>query len=457
MSNVIYTRFGEHRGARRLWLEGARLASQGIAPGIRFNLKLEKGRAILQFDQLVGERIVSRRSRNGREMPVIDINAKALEEAFGQAERLRVVIRPDAIEITVHHLERSEHERLERLLTKLANGQPLDMGSLAHGGGVLDHSIHSGLQAEGIPSRLAFAVEIEKSYLDASQENNPIWDRNSIAIEAAMEEVEAGKLPKVDLICAGLPCTGASLSGRAKNGLRRAEEHETAGALFVAFLNVVQATRPSIVLLENVPPYQNTASYTVICSVLENLGYSVHDAILDGYEMGAMEKRQRLCMVATTKGLEGFSLDGLKSARQREGSISEILETVPGESDRWRSFAYLDAKEERDKAAGKGFRRQILDGSESCCGTIGRGYSKCRSTEPFILKPDGSGLQRIFTAVEHARLKTIPEGLIKGLSDTIAHEVLGQSIVHCAFQAVGQRLGETLAAMRPNTLAKVAA
>ncbi|MFZ5883646.1 MAG: DNA cytosine methyltransferase, partial [Chloroflexota bacterium] len=67
-------------------------------------------------------------------------------------------------------------------------------------------------------------------------------------------------------------------------------------------------------------------------------------------------------------------------------------------------------------------------------------------------------LQRIFTPVEHARLKTIPEGLVKGLSDTIAHEILGQSIVHCAFMAVGERLGKTLVDMiRPMAVVPVAA
>lgn len=444
MSNVIYTRFGTNKGTKRLWLEGTRLASQGITPGIRFVLHLEKGKAVLKFDPVLGERVVSRRSRNGKELPVIDIQAKALEEAFGLAERLRVVIHPDSIEVTIHHQELTEHERLQRLIGKLERGEALDVGSMAHGGGILDHAIHSGLKHAGIESRLAFAVEIEKAYLDQSQEHNPIWDERSIAIEAPMEEVEASKLPRIDALLAGLPCTGASLSGRAKNGLKIAEQHETAGNLFYAFLQVVQATRPSIVLLENVPPYRNTASYTVITSVLEQMGYFIHDTILDGHAMGALENRQRLCMVAMTRGLEGLNLDNLQPIRQREGSINEILESVADDSDHWKSFEYLNAKEARDKEAGKGFRRQILDGTEGSCGTIGRGYKKCRSTEPFVSKPDGSGLQRLFTPVEHARLKTIPETLIEGLSDTTAHEILGQSIVHCAFEAVGRLIGNVL-------------
>lgn len=453
MANVIYTRLGERRGNRRLWLEGTRLANQGIVPGIRFDLRMEKGRAVLQFGEQ-GERVVSRRQRNGKELPVIDVNSAELEQALGQAERIRVVIRRDCIEVTVHHHEMAERDRVQRLLAKLADGRPLDIGSLAHGGGILDHAIHTGLRDAGIPSRLAFAVEIEKAYLDCSQQNNEVWDAESVGIEAPMEEVEVRKLPKCDVLLSGLPCTGASLSGRAKNGLKRAEEHETAGALYLAFLNVVQATRPSVVLLENVPAYQGTVSYLVINQVLEGLGYTVHDTILDGHALGALERRQRLCMVAVSRDVKGFDFDGLKPVRTREESISAILDDVPEDSERWRAFEYLDAKQERDKEAGKGFSRQVLSGDEEGCGTIGRGYAKCRSTEPFLLKPDGSGLQRIFTPREHARLKGIPEHLIDGVSDTIAHEILGQSVIHPAFKAVGRLLGATLASLKaPRMLA----
>lgn len=252
-----------------------------------------------------------------------------------------------------------------------------------------------------------------------------------------MEEVEYSKLPKVEMLIAGLPCTGASLSGLAKNGLKRAEEHETAGPLFVAFLEAIKVLNPAMVVLENVPNYQNTASYTVIQSVLTALGYEVHDTILEN--MGSLEERKRLCMVATTKGIH-FDFNNVVPIRQAESTISEILEDIPDDSPRWKDFAYLDEKEKRDKKAGKGFRRQILDGSEDRCGTAGRGYAKARSTEPFLKHPT-TGKQRLFTPVEHARIKTIPEELVAGLSDTVAHEILGQSVIHTAFVAVGKEVG----------------
>lgn len=453
-TTVYYTKLGHHKGKRRLWLEGERLARAGVAPGQRFELSVVEsaGRSgtgvLLRFDA-TGSRRVSRRMRGNSELPVIDILAGDLVKAFGDVERVRVVIRPGSIEVTVHHQERATAERTIRLIDRLqdAAAGPLLMGSIAHGGGVLDHALHRGLERAGIPVELAFAVEIQGDYLEASIANNPIWNDRAIAVEAPMQDVEWRKLPAVDVLAAGLPCTGASLSGRAKNRLGRAEEHETAGPLFVAFLAAIQALRPSVIVLENVPQYSSTASLTVIRSVLSSCDYELHETVLDGHELGSLERRNRYVLVAANRNVP-FRFEGLAPIRAREARVADVLDDVPLDDSRWRDYSYLAAKETRDRASGKGFRRQLLDGSEDGLGTIGRGYAKGRSTEPFIRHPSDPANSRLLTPAEHARVKGIPEALIAGLPATRAHEILGQSVIHPAFEAVGMRLGQALAALR---------
>ena len=114
------------------------------------------------------------------------------------------------------------------------------------------------------------------------------------------------------------------------------------------------------------------------------------------------------------------------------------------DSDRWKSFDYIAEKEKRDIANGKGFKRQLLTGLESRCGTIAKGYAKCRSTEPFLIHPENKELSRIFTPLEHCRLKGIPESLISGLSDTVAHQILGQSVIFPVFEDVAHAVGTSL-------------
>lgn len=62
-------------------------------------------------------------------------------------------------------------------------------------------------------------------------------------------------------------------------------------------------------------------------------------------------------------------------------------------------------------------------------------------TEPFVISPFGDGMSRLFSPLEHARVKGIPEDLINGVSDTTAHEILGQSVIYPVFQAVGNCIG----------------
>lgn len=196
-------------------------------------------------------------------------------------------------------------------------------------------------------------------------------------------------------------------------------------------------------IFENVPPYLNTASYMVLDSVLKSSGYEVNTVVMNGNEFGALENRDRLVCVATTKGLS-FDFNEVKPIRDKEDSLSEILEYVPQDSKRWKSYSYLADKEVRDIAAGKGFKRQLLDGSESKCGVSGKGYNKVRSTEVQIVSPFEKDISRLLTPVEHARVKGIPEDLIDGLSDTVAHEVLGQSVIYPLFVALGKSIMEQM-------------
>jgi DNA (cytosine-5)-methyltransferase 1 len=132
-------------------------------------------------------------------------------------------------------------------------------------------------------------------------------------------------------------------------------------------------------------------------------------------------------MVAISEGIapEQMDLLALPEIAQDRPSIASILEANPSEP--FAANDYLAEKAVRDLAAGKGFKRQLIDGSEDRCGTIGRFYAKKRSTEPFVVNAEG--LERLFTPLEHARVKSIPEHLIaSGISKTTAHEILGQSV-----------------------------
>jgi DNA (cytosine-5)-methyltransferase 1 len=446
MTTIINTKLGTNKsGRKRLWLEGGKLLRENVTPGAKFNLDYREKKLIIRICEN-GKYTVSRRERAGKTVPIIDLIQQDIADLFEGVDALRVCVRNGLIVVSAHQQAERVSKRVQTLKQKILSGDSLSICSLFHGGGVLDKAMHHGLASAGIQSHVEVVVEIESAYLESSLANNPeLWCTDSIVIESAIEQVslKAGTDTQVDLVFAGIPCTGASRAGKSKNKLEFAESHQSAGAMFFYTLTLIQALNPAVVVLENVPEYQGTASMQVIRAVLDNLGYDIQERILDGNEFGALERRKRLCVVATCKGLQSH-VDLLTATplRTKEATLNQVLEPIPDDAACWRSFEYLAEKEARDLDAGKGFSRQLLTGDESFCGTIGRHYAKCRSTEPFIVHPENKMLSRLLTPVEHARVKAIPLEVIDGLSDTIAHQVLGQSVIYPAFMAVGHAVGK---------------
>src|SRR3546814_8734832 len=64
-------------------------------------------------------------------------------------------------------------------------------------------------------------------------------------------------------------------------------------------------------------------------------------------------------------------------------------------------MSYLREKEERDIAAGKGFRMQIFQPDSTKIATLTRGYAKIRSTDPKLQHPTDPTLLRILRSEEH--------------------------------------------------------
>lgn len=440
---LAVSKLGEHRGRRRLWLEGMKLTRAGIKPGDRYTISWEpeSGRLDLVISP-DGDRKVSGRMRHNRAMPIIDITSEEVERSLGPGiERAQVKVYPDRISVEVHPDDAAARARIGRLVAKVRAGVPLDAGSLAHGGGILDHALHAGLAESGVRTRLAFAVEIDQDAIDIAASRNPTWDKDTLAVHAPLEQVPTEMLPQVDVLVAGLPCTGASKSGKAKNRIRLAEDHASAGALVVPFLQAVKHTKPVLVVLENVGDYAASASASLIRTTLTTWGYAIHETILDGRAMGALEDRRRLCLIAAAPELM-LDLSKLVPTRKPEATLAAILEKVEPDSERWRPFLHHLDKAARDKEAGKGFKFNVVTPEADRVGAMGAGYHKDRTTEPHILHPTDPGLARLLTPVEHARAKTVPPELVEGIAPMLAHRILGNSVIWEAWRSVGRYLGD---------------
>lgn len=451
MATLIQTTISENRGNPRLWIEGARLAREGLEPGMALKVVTRAGQLLLvpvatDEAQADGEvRVnVSRRKRGDKITPLLELRLPELAKLFGLAARVVVKLVKGKLSISRHHQDSRITEREDSLLEALEAGDDLTVASLYHGGGGIDAALHEGFEKAGLSCYVKIASEIESKYIDSSLTNNAhLFRDDSLILNAPVEQLAftAGHI-NTHLLVGGVPCTGASNAGKAKNQIQYAEQHPSAGAQFFAFLRMIETTNPAICVLENVSQYRNTPSYAIILSVLKTWGYRVSDVDLNGNDYGALENRTRMAMVAVSQGLPlDIDLTAIPALAEKPATLAEVLEDA---DDRFRDYAYLREKEERDRKAGKGFMRQLVTPASEAVPTITRDYNKVRSTDPQLAHPTDPNLTRLFTPTEHARIKGIPTRLIAGLADTTAHQILGQSVIYPAFMALANHLGTAL-------------
>lgn len=492
MSVIIYSRVGENNGTRRIWMEGFHLRHGGIEPGVTLHIRKHEKSNVFQLhpkpgsDSLGTVRVSRRTLKDGRTKPLIEIKDPTVLDALPGQMKLRIGVFKGKITIRAHVDEERIKAREKDFLETLMKGEPLKLGSLFHGGGMLDYALHSGLERVGISSYTKLAVEWDPRYIGSSYANNPQFFReDSIIINGPIQDSVLPADLSLHILTGGVPCVGASKSGISKNGLTHPEEHDQAGSMFYYFLRYIEAMNPAVITLENVVEYASSASMAIIRSVLNQWGYTLRETVLNGNQLGAFENRDRLAMIATSKGLDAMNLfPEVRSIARKADTLADIVEDVTADDEVWKDYDYLKTKAVRDKKAGKGFAMQELDLTATKVGTIGRGYAKVRSTEPRViheqaailrqnfnivgrhlkhdpklymgvsvedmkevmakvskLDPEAVKKSRLLSLVEHCRVKGAPESIITGNSVTVGHEILGQGVIIPAFEAVFVELG----------------
>jgi len=218
------------------------------------------------------------------------------------------------------------------------------------------------------------------------------------------------------------------------------------------------AVNPSIIVLENAKEAINSQTFDVIESVLSNSGYNIQKIILDSAKFGSMESRKRTCFVAVSRGLEVDITHLTNVDNPTKLTVSDILEHVEDSDPSWSTMDYLLKKEVRDIEAGKGFKMHVVSGKDNKIATIGKSYQKNRSTETKVQHHDNPKLLRLFTKLEHARIKDFPAFMVDNLPKTTAHEVLGNGITKAPFFELAKSIGTQLLSLgmkiKPNILSE---
>lgn len=146
------------------------------------------------------------------------------------------------------------------------------------------------LALEGLGHKCVFSSEMNSSCQRVYEKNfgeKPFGDINDLT---------PSMIPEFDILCAGFPCQPFSLCGK-KEGFR----DKTRGTLFFNIAEIISAKKPKIILLENVKGLvTNDKGNTLktILGTLEDYGYTVFWKVLDTYDFGIPQNRERWYCVA---------------------------------------------------------------------------------------------------------------------------------------------------------------
>ena len=292
------------------------------------------------------------------------------------------------------------------------------------------------------------------------RKNRPNWH----VIEGDVADISCLDLEKyfslkkgeLDLLSGGAPCQAFSYAGK-RLGLEDAR-----GTLFYHYATFLEKLQPKMFLFENVKGLQSHnhgKTYKTMLGIFEDAGYVIHRKVLNAWDYGVPQKRERLITIGIRKDLKDkleFEFptphdykpvlrDVLLDCPESEGTLyseykTKIFELVPA-GGYWRDIDPEIAKEYMKSCWNMGggrtgiLRRLSLD-EPSLTVLTSPSQKQTNRCHPLEARP--------FTIRENARCQTFPDDWEFCGSVSAQYKQVGNAVpVNLAYE-VGLKIKEAL-------------
>lgn len=217
---------------------------------------------------------------------------------------------------------------------------------------------------------------------------------------------------KVDIILGGFPCQDFSHAGKRRGfGSKR-------GTLYQAMSEVIKKTEPILFLAENVKgllTMNNGGAIEQITTDFEKLGYNISYKLLLTADFGVPQKRERVVIIGTKKGvLPKYNFDLLSAQNKNwltlEMAIGDLENTQEGEKEN-----HFWSKAKKNKGQGNNAVDKDSLGPTMRAehhGNIEFHWNK----------------KRRLSAREAARIQTFPDDFIFHTSTSSAYKQIGNAV-----------------------------
>jgi DNA (cytosine-5)-methyltransferase 1 len=144
------------------------------------------------------------------------------------------------------------------------------------------------------------------------------------------DELEIGditsnhNLPYADILTGGVPCQSWSIAGRNKGF------EDPRGRLWLDTIKVTEAVKPKAFIYENVKGLadpRNKDNLELIISEFREIGYTVHFKVLNAFDYGLPQSRERIFIVGIRNDLDAMSFS-YPEPYKKLPNLSSILEDV---------------------------------------------------------------------------------------------------------------------------------
>lgn len=147
-------------------------------------------------------------------------------------------------------------------------------------------------------------IEFDKDAADTLKCNRPNWrvindDIANISCLDLQEYFGLGK-GELDLLSGGAPCQSFSYAGK-RLGLEDAR-----GTLFYHYAKFLEQLQPKMFLFENVKgllTHDRGRTYKTITDIFESTGYTIQKKVLNAWDYGVAQKRERLITIGIRNDL----------------------------------------------------------------------------------------------------------------------------------------------------------
>lgn len=190
------------------------------------------------------------------------------------------------------------------------------------------------------------ALDFEENAIETFRHNFPksIGIHGNIKDEKIKENIiDISKKENIDIIIGGPPCQGFSNKGK-KLGLK-----DERNFLFLEYVDLVNKIRPKIFVIENVKTLVSTENHYFIKEIKKvflEIDYEIQYKILNAYDYGTPQKRERVFIIGKEKNI-ATNIDlskcfpnknNYKEKYTVKDAISDLAFLESGEGELWQNY-----------------------------------------------------------------------------------------------------------------------